>query len=48
MSGVDDCEVLNIAKRETGSLFINDFNSEISDDNIEIFKKGITQNPTDF
>ena len=48
MSVIDDWKVSNIPRRETGSLFINDFNSEISNDDIETFKKGINQNPTDF
>jgi len=42
---MNDYKVIAVARRETGSLLINDYNSEISDDNIETFKNGITQNP---
>jgi hypothetical protein len=42
MSGVEDCKVITIAKRETGLLLVNDFNSETSDDDIEIFKNKIS------
>ena len=42
MKKIDDCKVIAIGKRETGSLLDNDFNSDISDDNIGTFKNGIT------
>ena len=45
MANIDDCKVIAVARRETGSLLVNDYNSDTSDDNIETFKNGITQNP---
>ena len=42
MSGVNDCKVITIARRETGSLLVNDYNSQTSDDDIEAFKNGIS------
>ena len=47
MTNIDDCKVVAVARRETGSLLINDYNSDTSDDNIETFKNGITQNLQD-
>ena len=47
MKKIDDCKVIATGKRETGSQLDNDFNSDTSDDNIETFKNGITQNPLD-
>jgi hypothetical protein len=34
MKSVDDEKVITIARRETGLMLINDFNSETSDDEI--------------
>ena len=42
MSSVEDCKVITIARRETGSLLVNNYNSETSDDDLETFKNGIT------
>jgi hypothetical protein len=42
MSSIEDGKVLTIARRETGSLLVNNYNSETSDDDLETFKNGIT------
>ena len=42
MTNMNDYKVISVARRETGSLLINDYNSDISDDNIETFKNGVT------
>jgi hypothetical protein len=41
MFGEDDCKVITIPRRETGSILVNDLNSEVSDDDIELLKNGI-------
>ena len=45
MANIDDCKVIAVARRETGSLLVNDYDSDSSVDNIETFKNGVTQNP---
>ena len=42
MANIDNCKVLAVARRETGSLLVNDYNSDTSVDNIETFKNGVT------
>ena len=42
MTNMNDYKVIAVARRETGSLLVNDYNSDTSDDNIETFKNGIT------
>ena len=42
MANIDDCKVKAVARRETGSLLVNDYNSDSSVDNIETFKNGVT------
>ncbi len=42
MANLDDCKVIAVARRETGSLLVNDYNSDSSDDNIETFKNEVT------
>ena len=42
MANIDNCKVIAIARRETGSLLVNDYNSDTSVDNIETFKNGVT------
>jgi hypothetical protein len=42
MANIDDCKVIAVTRRETGSLLVNDYNSDTSDDNIETFKNGVT------
>ena len=42
MANIDDCKVIAVARRETGSLLVNDYDSDSSVDNIETFKNGVT------
>ena len=45
MTNIDDCKFIAVARRETGSLLVNDYDSDSSVDHIETFKNGVTQNP---
>ena len=42
MANIDDCKVIAVARRETGSLLVNDYDSDSSVDNTETFKNGVT------
>ena len=42
MANLDDCKVIAVARRETGSLLVNDYDSDSSVDHIETFKNGVT------
>jgi hypothetical protein len=41
MTDIDDFYVKAVARKETGSLLVNDYISDASDDNIQTFKNGI-------
>ena len=39
---MNDYKVIAVARRETGSLLVNDYDSDSSVDHIETFKNGVT------
>ena len=42
MTNINDCKFIAVARRETGSLLVNDYDSDSSVDNTETFKNGVT------
>ncbi len=42
MTNINDCKFIAVARRETGSLLVNDYDSDSSVDHIETFKNGVT------